>query len=356
MKINVFIRELLITLGILAATTGIGILFYHLKFTEANIITVYILGVLLTAIFTQSYGCSVLSSLASVLMFNFLFTEPRLTLHAYEPGYQATFAIMLLASLITGTLANENIRNAKEKEQADLLAQKEQLRANLLRAISHDLRTPLTSISGNAGNLLMDSGQLDDRTKNQMYLDIYDDSQWLVGLVENLLSVTRIEDGRLNFHMTTELVDEIVDEALNHINRRKTEHRIVTEYEDDLLFAKMDIKLIVQVIVNIVDNAIKYTPEGSVIRIHAGRQGEFVQVRISDNGNGVPDEWKEKVFDMFFTGDNKIVDSRRSMGLGLPLCKSIIDAHGGHLWIEDNVPHGAVFVFTLQAGKVKIDE
>ena len=263
---------------------------------------------------------------------------------------------MLLASLITGTLANENIRNAKEKEQADLLAQKEQLRANLLRAISHDLRTPLTSISGNAGNLLMDSGQLDDRTKNQMYLDIYDDSQWLVGLVENLLSVTRIEDGRLNFHMTTELVDEIVDEALNHINRRKTEHRIVTEYEDDLLFAKMDIKLIVQVIVNIVDNAIKYTPEGSVIRIHAGRQGEFVQVRISDNGNGVPDEWKEKVFDMFFTGDNKIVDSRRSMGLGLPLCKSIIDAHGGHLWIEDNVPHGAVFVFTLQAGKVKIDE
>lgn len=104
------------------------------------------------------------------------------------------------------------------------------------------------------------------------------------------------------------------------------------------------------------DNAIKYTPSGSTIRIYAEKAGDMVSVSIADDGPGIPDAMKEKVFEMFFTGENKIVDSRRSLGLGLSLCKSIIHVHGGELVLKDNLPHGCVFTFTLPSGEVKIDE
>ena len=373
--IQVFMKDITVALLILLAATGIGAAFWDLGFTEANIITVYILGVLLTSLFAQSHICYVISSLMSVLLFNFFFTKPRLTFHAYEQGYPVTFAIMLIAALITGTLAEklkEHARQSaqtalrakmlldtnrllqKEKEQAAILAHQEQLRANLLRAISHDLRTPLTSISGNASNLMSNYLQLDDETRLQMFTDIYDDAQWLIELVENLLSVSRIEDGKLNFNMTTELIDEVVEEALKHINRKKTEHNISVEYRDELLLAKMDAKLILQVIINIVDNAIKYTPVGSSIVISVGRKENMACISIADNGSGIPDEMKPKVFQMFFTGENKIVDNRRSLGIGLALCNSIIHAHGGTLSVTDNIPHGCIFVFTLPLGQVEV--
>lgn len=491
-------KDIFILLMILAVATAIGTVFRVFEFTEANIITVYILAVLLISLFTKSYFCSVVSSLLGVLLFNFFFTEPRLTFHAYAHGYPFTFFIMLIASLITGTLAGrlknhakqsaqaafrtkvlfdtnqllhkavdeneiisitatqlmkllnrdiiayteingklskgqvflhssaanhsffsssergiaewvfenkkragadtntfpnanslylairinqkvygvfgiainhthldsfensvllsilgecalaiENARNAKAKEEAALFAQKEQLRANLLRAISHDLRTPLTSISGNASNLISNSLKLDEETKTQMYHDIYDDSQWLISLVENLLSITRLEEGRLNFNMTTELVNDVIEEALKHVNHKSATHNIIVDDQEDLLLAKMDAKLILQVIINIVDNAIKYTPVGSTIVLHAEKKDHMVYVSIADDGEGIPDENKSRVFEMFYTGTNKIADSRRSLGLGLSLCKSIIDAHGGELTLSDNHPHGSVFTFSL---------
>ena len=172
-------KDLLITVLILAAATGIGNIFWYFSFTR-NIISVYILGALLTSLFTKSYFCGFLSSFSSVLLFNFCFTEPRLTLHAYERGYPVTFAIMLIVSIITVTLAIQNIRNAEEKERAAVRAKNEQLRADLLRTISHDLRTPLTSISGNASNLISNYEKMDDPTRKQTFLDIYDDSMWLI--------------------------------------------------------------------------------------------------------------------------------------------------------------------------------
>ena len=203
-------QDLLVTLLILAAGTAIGNIFWQFAFTKANIISVYVLGTLLTSLFTKSYFCGVFSSVVSVLLFNFFFTEPRLTLHAYEKGYPFTIAIMLIVSIITVTLAIQNIRNIEEKERAALLAKNEQLRADLLRAISHDLRTPLTSISGNAANLLANDTKLEEDTRHQIFLDIYDDSIWLINLVENLLSITRIEDGRMNLRLSTELVGEAI--------------------------------------------------------------------------------------------------------------------------------------------------
>ncbi len=501
-------KDILISLLIMAAVTLLGLTFRRQGFTESNIITIYILGVLLTSLFTRGYACSVLASFLSVALFNFFMTEPRLTFHAYGSGYPITFAIMLAAAIITATLASklkdnaklsaqsafrtkvlldtnqllqkaqddneifnttatqimrllnrsvvlysgsdsglskgylfntaedisgdnlftpqeqaaaewayknknragatteimssagylyipirindkvfgvigikidgrpldsfensmllsilgecalaiDNSRNAREKEQASVLAKNEQMRANLLRAISHDLRTPLTSISGNAGNLINNYDKLDANTRAQVFNDIYDDSQWLISLVENLLSVTRIEDGRMSFNMSIQLMDEVIEEALRRIHYRGDSHNISFERTDELLLARIDAKLIIQVIINLVDNAVKYTPGGSDIKITARKEGEFVCIRVADNGNGIPDAVKPKIFEMFYTGDNKITDSRRSLGLGLPLCKAIILAHGGEITLKDNEPHGCVFMFTVPLGEVNVNE
>lgn len=506
-NLKLYPKDLFITLVILTAVTVLGLAFYRLGFTDANIITVYILGVLLTSLFTRGYSCGLIGAVGSVMLFNFFFTDPRLTFHAYDPGYTITFVTMLSASVITGTLAsklksharlsaqaafrtkvlldtnqllqkakdnddivnvtatqlmklldrsvvmysvnggvlskgalfspepsnvgpdlfgesetavvrwvaehrsragattetfsdagclylavciNENLygvvgihingrpldsfensillsilgecalaldnsRNAKEKELAAVLAKNEQLRANLLRAISHDLRTPLTSISGNAGNLLSNYDKLDEETKVQVFRDIFNDSQWLISLVENLLSVTRIEEGNIKLNMSVQLVDEVIEEALRHIYRKKPSQSISVECKE-LLLAKIDVKLIIQVIINLVDNAVKYTSENSKIKISAESRDGFAVVSVADNGEGIPDEIKPRVFEMFYTGDNKIADSRRSLGLGLSLCRSIIIAHGGEIVLEDNTPSGCVFTFTVPLGEVNISE
>ncbi len=349
-------QDLLVTLLILTAATVIGNVFWQFAFTKANIISVYILGALLTSLFTKSYFCGVLSSVVSVLLFNFFFTEPRLTLHAYEKGYPITIAIMLIVSIVTVTLAIQNIRNIEEKERAALLAKNEQLRADLLRAISHDLRTPLTSISGNAANLLANDAKLDDEARHQIFLDIYDDSFWLINLVENLLSITRIEDGRMNLRLSTELVGEVIEEALRHANRKSSEHTIQVDLPDELLLARMDARLIVQVLINLVDNAVKYTPAGSTITVAARQQDGFAALSVTDNGPGIPPQLQSHVFDMFYTGEHTVADSRRSLGLGLALCKTIVDAHGGTITLTDNIPHGCVFTFTVPLGEVTLHE
>ncbi len=466
-------KEIDITLVILILSTAIGFFFRSFGFTEANTITIYILGVLLIALFSKNYLCSGVASVASVLLFNFFFTEPRLSFRAYESGYLVTFAIMLIAGLITGTLANrladnakqasqaawrtkvlldttqrlqkatdekeilqviaaqlmklldrpvrictpqggetvctpedqtamdlsetlhfairsgtqvfgevylpgeplelfensillsilgegalaiEGYRNARQKEEAAVLAKNEQLRANLLRSISHDLRTPLTSISGNAENLLSNRDTMDDATRERTLTDIHDDAIWLNQLVENLLAITKIGEGRTQLNLSTELVEDVIMESLRHIHRGCESHSITTQLPEDLLLAQMDARLVSQVIINLVDNAIKYTPSGSAITIGAQRQGAFIAIRIADNGPGIPDPQKARVFDMFYTGETRISDCRRSMGLGLALCRSIIAIHGGEISLTDNTPSGCVFTFTLPASEVPINE
>lgn len=502
------LKDIAKSVGILMLVTLIGHGFARLGFTEANIITVYILGVLVTSVATSRRIYSLIISVVSVLVFNFFFTVPKFTLLAYEKGYPVTFLIMFIAAFITGSLAAklkeharqeaqaayrtkvlldtnqllqraknrdeiiraaanqivkllerevivylpegdelgeprifselsetkngdcisdkdrqtaawvfknnrkagagtdifsdarylyfairvnnhvygvvgietvergtdtfetgillsilgecafaiENEKNSREKEQAAILVKNEQLRANLLRSISHDLRTPLTTISGNASNLLSNGQSFDEKTRTQIYIDIYDDAMWLINLVENLLSVSRIEEGRMNVKVTSELMDEVIVEALHHVNRKSIEHKITVRSTEEYILAQIDARLIVQVVINIVDNAIKYTPKGSEITIVIEKCEDKVIVHIGDNGPGIPDEAKPHIFDMFYSGTNSIADSRRSLGLGLSLCKSIIIAHGGNIEVTDNAPHGAVFTFTLPAGEVNLHE
>ena len=500
-------KDCFVTVFIFMICTIIGLLFQKLHFTDTNIVTIYILGVLITSILTDGYLCSIAGSFLSVVLFCFFLTEPRMSFQTYAVGYPVTFAIMLVCSVLAGTLsaklkmharissqlafrtqvlfdtdrllqkarsskemlrvtctqlvrllnrdivayiveegklsqgqvfcqnkeetnqqflipeeqkiarwvyennkragvgtnyfknakclylairigdhvygvigipankdvldsveysillsvvnecalAMENLRNAIEKEKNAVLAKNEQLRADLLRAISHDLRTPLCSISGNADMLLNNGACLDSKTKQQIYADIYDDSEWLIGVVENLLSITRLNDGRLKFKFTDQLLDEVIAESLRHISRKHDEYTIVTKCEE-LILVRMDVQLIIQVLVNLIDNAIKYTPKGSKICIRGMKCNGKAQICVEDNGPGIADEMKPYIFEMFYTGKSTIADSQRSLGLGLSLCQSIIEAHDGRLLLTDNTPRGCIFTFTLPLSEVTLNE
>ena len=461
------LQNILKSVGILFAASILCFIFDGLGFTDANMIMVYILAVLLIAVTTSQRIYSMVSSIASVLIFNFLFTSPRFSFSAYETGYPVTFVVMFLTAFITATmaaqykeqakqsakvafrtkivfdtnqmltkakdrekileitsrqlnkllqrkiniidvqnmsetlsekaeyhklqtgdncygtvciekkeepldasensilqsilgectLALENQRNAKEKEEAAILAQSEQLRANLLRTISHDLRTPLTSISGNASNLLSNSSSFSEKTKQQIYEDIYDDSLWLISLVENLLSATRIEDGRMQLRTSPEVLSDIVEEALMHVRRKAEKYHISVVSEEELLVVKVDARLIIQVLINLLDNALKYTEEGSDIIVTVRKYStNMAEVAVADNGPGISEEEKAEIFGKFYRGENKIADNRRSLGLGLYLCKSIVEAHGGEIRVEDHVPRGSVFSFTLPLEEVSLHE
>lgn len=266
-------------------------------------------------------------------------------LDAFEKG-------LFMAVLGECTLALEKEHIRESKDLAFMQARQESLRANLLRGISHDLRTPLTSISGNAHILRTNGSALNDETRQRLYTDMYDDAAWLISLVENILAVTRLEDGSLTLRMEPELISDCIHEALRHINPRSEEHHLDIQIEDELLLARMDVRLIMQVVVNMVDNAIKYTPKGSTITVSASRRGQDIAVSVADDGEGIPGEAKDHLFDIFFTAGRTAADSRRGLGLGLFLCKSIVAAHGGKLWFEDNRPKGSLFTFTLQAAEI----
>ena len=268
-------------------------------------------------------------------------------------SFESSISLSILGEC---ALALDNLRNAREKEEAAVLAKNEQLRANLLRSISHDLRTPLTSISGNADTLLHSYDALDAETRQRIFNDIYDDSQWLTELVENLLSITKIADGSVKLHLSDQVLEDIISEALRHIDRRSSEHQIMVNCGNEPLLVRVDAGLIMQVLVNLVNNAIKYTPAGSCIQITAVRHDDAVALYVCDNGPGIPDELKERVFEMFFTGGNPIGDSRRSLGLGLTLCQAIIHAHNGEIMLKDNSPHGCIFSFTVPLSEVNLNE
>ena len=467
------LKDFGISVLILAIASGLSFGLHYMGFTDANVITVYILAVLVISALIDNRFCWVISSAAGVLLFNFLFTTPKFSLMAYDKGYPVTFVVMLVASLVTGSiaarmkshakqsaqtayrtkilldtnqmlakakssdeifeiaasqtkkllaldafalrdndlskfditgtslcktesctyypihasntvygaigiqstktvdafensillsilgecaLALESERNAREKEASAILAEQEKLRANLLRTISHDLRTPLTSISGNADNLLANDEAFDAETRRQIYTDIREDSEWLISLVENLLSVSRMGDGKSDIRMSAEVVSDVIDEAVRRTEKNASEHKLTVKENDGILLARMDARLIVQVLINLIDNAIKYTPSGSEIEISAVEKDNEIAITVADNGHGIADEIKPRVFDMFYTGAEKIADSRRSLGLGLALCKSIVNAHGGEITVTDNKPHGAVFTFTLPKEEVEISE
>ncbi len=492
-------KDILIVLGIMAIATLLSMWFDQSRFSNGNIITIYILAVLLASISTghQIYG--ILAAGLYILLFNFLFIEPRFTLLVYNSEYLMTYFVSFLAAFITGSLASklktvatnfaENAYRAKvlldtsnqlekatgredlieitctqlsrlldrptyyfnvddtveniyacdgeqlplledkqldkevilytarnrhhagaftktypecvkryysihndhnfygvigidmkgkkfnefentillsilneftlaleneimalEKQAALIQSEKAIFRSTLLRSISHDLRTPLTSISGNAETLLMNEDQLQASEKIKIYHDIQEDAMWLKQEMENILAMTKVENNEY-LNLTIDSVEDLIAEALKHCEKNDAYHLVVEPIPEDL-FIKADMKLIVLVLVNLLDNAIKYTPKGSTITIQVEEEKDKVWIAVKDNGKGISDQDKKHIFELFYTGEKKIADSYRAMGIGLNFCYLTMKAHQQKIEVLDNVPNGVIFRFSLEKEKL----
>ncbi len=342
---------------LLAVATAIGQAFVLVQLSVSNIIVIYILGVIAAALWTEGRTYSLGYSVMAVVAFNFFFAEPRYSF-VFEAQYLTTFVVMFLVALLVSTITTRLKEETTIRREIEEKARHEALRSNLLRSISHDLRTPLTGISGNASLLLERGNELSEDKKVELYTSISEDAHWLTDLVENLLAITRVKDvegGEIDLNLQIELVEDVIEEALKHCDRRISRHNIVREAEDDLLLAKMDARLMLQVFINLVNNAIKYTQDGSTITIATRREGDEAVISVADDGPGIKDEDKTKIFERFYTARHTNPDSRRGLGLGLALCCSVVDAHGGHISVRDNVPHGTVFEFTLPVVEVNYE-
>ncbi|ERK28433.1 sensor histidine kinase [Clostridium intestinale] len=234
-------------------------------------------------------------------------------------------------------------------EQRKILveSEKEKMRSNLLRAIAHDLRTPLTGILGSSSAILESGDVIDENTKEKLLYNIKEDSQWLIRMVENLLSVTRINEGTMNVAKTPEAVEEIVAEAIARIRQRFIGSNIEVKVPDELLLVPMDGTLIVQVLINLLDNAIKHTINNEKIEVIVKKKVNLVLFEVIDNGVGISQEDFPYLFESYVPNGKKSSDSSRGMGIGLSICKSIIKAHGGKIEAANKKTNGAVFRFTL---------
>ncbi len=251
------------------------------------------------------------------------------------------------AAMESTSLALDRLSSFHEQAKSREEAVQERYRGNLLRAISHDLRTPLSGIMGNS-EMLMGMSKKEDQ-KYELAKDIYEDADWLHGLVENILSLTRFQDQPLSLKKETEAVEEVVGAALVVFQKRMPDREIDVEIPDTLLLVPMDARLITQVLVNLLDNAAKHTAKEQEIKINVVVKEEqnIVEISVLDRGCGIPQAALSKVFQMFYTTSRKEASSKKGIGIGLPICQSIVEAHGGKIWAENRTNGGAKFTFTL---------
>lgn len=226
-------------------------------------------------------------------------------------------------------------------------SEKEKMRSNLLRGISHDLRTPLTGILGASSAILENGDEFDKKTHDTLVYNIKEEAQWLIRMVENLLSITRISEGPMNVKKTPEAAEEIVAEAVSRIRKRFSKRKFSVIVPEALLMVPMDGTLIEQVIINLLENAIKHSPDDSTIEIKVKKSEQLAVFEVSDYGKGISDEDLPYLFETYVPNREHSLDSSRGMGIGLSICKSIVKAHQGIIEAENKKNGGAVFRFTL---------
>jgi len=264
----------------------------------------------------------------------------------------------LFLQMIMSQVAMALERQFLSDEQRRILieSEKEKMRSNLLRAISHDLRTPLTCISGASSDILENGKTLDKQTHDKLLTNIKEDSQWLIRMVENILSVTRINEGTANVAKVLEAAERIVTEAISRIRKRFPNRIINVKVSDDLLMVPMDRTLIEQVLINLLENAVKHSRQDSVIEVKVKKSNNEAVFEVIDNGEGIAEQDFPYLFDSYIPDRKRSSDSSRGMGIGLSICMSIIKAHHGKMEAANRKEGGAVFRFMLPLEGSDIDE
>lgn len=345
------VRNLPITIEYMAAATLVSTIFFYFSKNVTNISIIYTLAIILIARATSCYGAGIVASLYGVFWVNYAYTYPYMSLNFTMKGYPITFVgmtlISCLASSICIMITKQNVQ-LKEQERMLMNAEKETMKANLMRAMSHDLRTPLTTIIGSSSLYLEQEKTMAEGDKRQLVLNIAEDAQWLLNMVENLLSVTRIQDERgiASVVKTEEPLEEIVSEAVIRFRKRFPDVSVRVIIPECFIIVPMDATLIGQVMNNLLENAYFHSESKGPIDLIVTTQGPYISVSIKDYGKGIAPELLNTLFDGGGIYKNQTGDGHKGMGIGLSICKTIINAHGGEIH-ADNHEEGARFTFTL---------
>lgn len=325
-----------------AATLFSFVFFFYVPSGSANIALFYVFALVIIARYTKGYRYGVTAALICVVFINYFFTYPHFRLNFTLSGYPVTFLVMLAITLIISTLTSHMKRQAEALAEAE----KEKMRANLLRAVSHDLRTPLTSIIGFVAALREDTSIQGNTELYETVTHIYDDAGWLLNMVENLLSVTRIQGADAHVKKSMEVVEEVVSESVARLKKRLPNAQIEVSLPEDFIMIPMDAMLIEQVLINLLENALIHAKSQRPARLQVSLEPDAVIFEVIDFGIGIPDELLCTIFDGIPPGEYKSADSKKGMGIGLSICKTIILAHNGTITAENHAD-GAVFTFTL---------
>lgn len=351
-NIKKIIKNVLLLTGIIAAGFVLSLVIKRTFETDIMIPAVMVLSVFLISVFTDGYVYGIVASVVSVIIVNFAFAFPYFKINFTIPENITSAIIMVAIAFITCGFTSK----IKHQEMIKKESEMEKMRANLLRAVSHDFRTPLTTIYGASSALIESGHEFTDEQREKMLRGIQQDSQWLYRMVENLLSVTRL-DGDINLIKTPIALDELIDSVLIKFAKRYPDQDVDVELPDELVIIPMDAILIEQVIINILENAVQHAEGMKKLQLKVTQDDERVVFEISDDGSGIPEDRMKHLFDGGLLGDSSgsvpaDCRQRSNAGIGLSVCATIVKAHGGEISAYNSKNGGAVFRFTLMAMEV----
>ena len=305
---------------------------------------VFVLGVFLVSCRTQGYFWGIAASLISVLAVNYAFTYPFWAFDLISPECISSAVVMLIVATITGALTTK----IKEQERVLYEAERERMRSNLLRAVSHDLRTPLTSIYGACSTIIENYDEISKEKKLKLLDDMRSDSQWLVRMVENLLSVTRIDNRKVRLAKNETVLEELIDAVLVKFHKHHPQHKVQVCLPDDFISIPMDAMLIQQVLMNLLENAVFHAHGMQNLWLSITIQGSKAVFTISDDGCGIPADRMDSLFTGLLDSQEPTDNSRSNMGIGLSVCSAIVKAHGSEITARNKTEGGAEFSFSLE--------
>ena len=336
----------------LSAAFGLSVLFQNIFDVQEHVTTVFVFAVFLISLWTEGYLFGVLAAFIGTIAVNYAFTFPFFALDYTIPVNIISGVIMIAIAILTSALTTK----LKQHEAMKAESEKERMRANLLRAVSHDLRTPLTTIYGSSTTLLENADAMTSEQKTKITEGIKEDSQWLIRMVENLLSITRIDSGNVKLIKTPTVLEELIDSVVLKFKKRYPGQKVEIEIPAEMVIIPMDAILIEQVIGNILENAVQHAKTMTRLVLRVFTIGEQAIFEIKDDGCGIDPKRLDTIFNGYGSQEYETADSqRKNAGIGLSVCATIIRAHGGSITAENAKAGGAVFRFTLDTEKVSND-
>lgn len=348
-KYKIYGKDIIFTICVLSITfLGSFILQCFLK-TQSISSDIFILGVFIISLNTQGYLWGILASMLSVLAVNFAFTFPY-----FQFDFEAVESLLsAIAMLIVATVTSTLTTKIKEQERAKRENERERMRANLLRAISHDLRTPLTTIYGSCSAIIENYDSLKKEQQIKLLGEISEDAEWLIRMVENLLSITRIGSESVQVIKTPTVLEELIDSTLIKFHKRYPDQDIEVKIPEEFISIPMDPLLIQQVLINILENAVFHAKGMTELIFEVQKEGKWIVFTILDNGCGIPEDQLNKIFDGYLSKTGELMDDKRNnMSIGLSVCATIIKAHGGTIQAKNRKEGGACFSFSLEMEEI----